>query len=108
MKGLYGLFLLPFLWVLMGCSDPKSVTDALQRAEALMNEHPDSAWMLLNTLSPDEIDYYVQKYRPLDKAGAYGVQEWIGYIGVEHIEGSYFNVMGLPIQKLYTVLKEFI
>ena len=53
MKGLYGLFLLPFLWVLMGCSDPKSVTDALQRAEALMSEHPDSAWMLLNTLSPD-------------------------------------------------------
>ena len=55
MKGLYGLFLLPFLWVLMGCSDPKSVTDALQRAEALMSEHPDSAWMLLNTLSPDEM-----------------------------------------------------
>jgi septum formation protein len=44
----------------------------------------------------------------MDKAGSYGVQEWIGYIGVEHIEGSYFNVMGLPIQKLYTVLKEFI
>jgi septum formation protein len=43
----------------------------------------------------------------MDKAGSYGVQEWIGYIGVEHIEGSYFNVMGLPIQKLYTVLKEF-
>ena len=55
MKGLYGLFLLPFLWVLMGCSDPKPVTDALQRAEVLMNEHPDSAWMLLNTLSPDEM-----------------------------------------------------
>ncbi len=58
-------------------------------------------------LSDAEIEHYVNKYRPMDKAGAYGVQEWIGYIGVEHIEGSYFNVMGLPIQRLYTVLKEF-
>ena len=58
-------------------------------------------------LTDDEIAHYINKYRPMDKAGAYGIQEWIGYIGVEHIEGSYFNVMGLPIQKLYTVLKEF-
>ena len=58
-------------------------------------------------LTDDEINHYIEKYRPMDKAGSYGVQEWIGYIGVEHIEGSYFNVMGLPIQKLYTVLKEF-
>lgn len=58
-------------------------------------------------LTEEEIEHYVSKYRPMDKAGSYGVQEWIGYIGVEHIEGSYFNVMGLPIQKLYTVLKEF-
>ena len=58
-------------------------------------------------LTEEEIKHYVSKYRPMDKAGSYGVQEWIGYIGVEHIEGSYFNVMGLPIQKLYTVLKEF-
>lgn len=58
-------------------------------------------------LTDAEIEHYVNKYRPMDKAGAYGIQEWIGYIGVEHIEGSYFNVMGLPIQKLYTVLKEF-
>ena len=58
-------------------------------------------------LTEEEIEHYVNKYRPMDKAGSYGVQEWIGYIGVEHIEGSYFNVMGLPIQKLYTVLKEF-
>ena len=58
-------------------------------------------------LTEEEINHYVNKYRPMDKAGSYGVQEWIGYIGVEHIEGSYFNVMGLPIQKLYTVLKEF-
>ncbi|MFH1120687.1 MAG: Maf family nucleotide pyrophosphatase [Bacteroidota bacterium] len=59
-------------------------------------------------LDPAEIDYYVEKYKPLDKAGAYGIQEWIGYIGVERIEGSYFNVMGLPVQRLYCELKQFI
>ena len=57
-------------------------------------------------LSDDEIDYYVSHYRPLDKAGAYGIQEWIGYIGVTSIQGSYFNVMGLPVQCLYTELKK--
>ena len=54
-----------------------------------------------------EIEYYIDKYKPYDKAGAYGVQEWIGYCGVSNVEGSYFNVMGLPTQKLYKVLKEF-
>lgn len=58
-------------------------------------------------LTEEEIQYYVEHYKPMDKAGAYGVQEWIGYIGVERIEGSYFNVMGLPVQRLYTELKEF-
>lgn len=53
------------------------------------------------TLSREEIDYYVKNFRPLDKAGAYGIQEWIGYIGVTRLEGSYFNVMGLPIQRIY-------
>ena len=55
-----------------------------------------------------EIDYYINHFQPMDKAGAYGIQEWIGYIGVERINGSFFNVMGLPIQKLYTELDEFI
>jgi septum formation protein len=55
----------------------------------------------------EEIQYYVEKYKPLDKAGAYGVQEWIGYTGVEKIHGSYFNVMGLPLQKLYLQLCNF-
>ena len=55
----------------------------------------------------EEIEYYLNHYQPYDKAGSYGVQEWIGYIGVERIEGSYFNVMGLPIQRLYTELKNF-
>lgn len=57
-------------------------------------------------LSEAEIDYYVTHYHPLDKAGAYGIQEWIGYIGVTSIEGSYFNVMGLPVQRLYTEMKK--
>ena len=60
------------------------------------------------TLDAEEIGYYVEKYRPLDKAGAYGIQEWIGYIGIEGIEGSFYNVMGLPVQRLYAVLKELI
>lgn len=59
------------------------------------------------TLSPKEIDYYVCKYRPFDKAGAYGIQEWIGYIGVTSLSGSYFNVMGLPVQRIYSELKKF-
>jgi len=58
-------------------------------------------------LIPEEIEYYLQNFEPYDKAGSYGVQEWIGYIGVEYIEGSYFNVMGLPIQRLYTELKRW-
>ena len=57
-------------------------------------------------LTNEEIAYYVDAYQPFDKAGAYGIQEWIGFVGVTRIEGSYFNVMGLPIQRLYTVLKK--
>ena len=58
-------------------------------------------------LTHEEIEYYVKRYLPFDKAGAYGIQEWIGYIGVKHINGSYFNIMGLPIQRLYSELKKF-
>lgn len=58
-------------------------------------------------LTADEIAFYVDTYKPFDKAGAYGVQEWIGYIGVENISGSYFNVMGLPVQRLYQELKKW-
>ncbi|HET6556191.1 MAG TPA: Maf family nucleotide pyrophosphatase [Prolixibacteraceae bacterium] len=58
-------------------------------------------------LSHEEIHHYLHHYRPYDKAGAYGIQEWIGYIGIHHIEGSFFNVMGLPVQSLYEHLKEF-
>ncbi|MBQ1674212.1 MAG: septum formation protein Maf [Bacteroidales bacterium] len=60
------------------------------------------------TLSEHEIRYYIEQYRPFDKAGAYGIQEWIGYVGITAIRGSYFNVMGLPVQKLYTELCDFL
>lgn len=58
-------------------------------------------------VTEDEIDYYVDNYLPFDKAGAYGIQEWFGLVAVEELRGSYFNVMGLPVQRLYTVLKQF-
>ncbi len=59
-------------------------------------------------LSDEQIEYYVEEYRPMDKAGSYGIQEWIGYVGVESIEGSFYNVMGLPIQRLCRELERFI
>ena len=59
------------------------------------------------SLDEEEINYYINRYRPYDKAGAYGVQEWIGYIGVEQLEGSFYNVMGLPIRMLYKYLKDW-
>jgi septum formation protein len=59
-------------------------------------------------LTDKEIWYYIDKYEPFDKAGAYGIQEWLGYIGVEKIEGSFFNVMGLPVQKLYVEIQKLI
>ena len=59
-------------------------------------------------LDEREIDYYIQKYQPLDKAGAYGAQDWIGLMAIERLEGSYFNVMGLPVEKVYNELKRLI
>lgn len=58
-------------------------------------------------LTEVEIEYYLHNFKPYDKAGSYGVQEWIGFVGVEHINGSYFNVMGLPVQRLYNELKRW-
>lgn len=63
--------------------------------------------VFFKVLSPGEIAFYVDSYKPFDKAGAYGIQEWIGFIGIERIEGSYFNVVGLPVQKLYNELLTF-
>lgn len=75
-------------------------TAAFQKSFASVTE------VTFDTLSDEEIGYYVEKYRPMDKAGSYGVQEWIGFVGVTGLKGSYYNVMGLPVQRLYKELKE--
>ncbi len=66
----------------------------------------DTTIVSFSPLSEEEINYYIDRYRPFDKAGAYGIQEWIGYMGIEKISGSYFNVMGLPVHGVYKALKE--
>lgn len=68
----------------------------------------ESTDVYFNRLEEEEIDYYIKTYKPMDKAGAYGIQEWIGFIGIEKIEGSFYNVMGLPVHKLYAYLKELL
>jgi len=68
----------------------------------------DSTKVTFETLSEEEIHFYIDKFKPYDKAGAYGIQEWIGLISCSHIDGSYFNVVGLPVQKLYKELQNFI
>ena len=67
----------------------------------------DTAYVHFKTLSDNEITYYVDNFKPFDKAGAYGIQEWIGYIGITKIEGSYFTIMGLPVHLVYEKLAEF-
>ena len=71
------------------------------------NTFSDHTDVWFKNLSDEEIDYYLTHYHPYDKAGSYGVQEWIGYVAIEKIEGSYFNVMGLPVQRLYEELLLF-
>ena len=68
----------------------------------------DTAVVHFKELSDNEIEYYVDTYKPFDKAGAYGIQEWIGYIGIDKIEGSYFTIMGLPVHLVYDELVKFI
>jgi len=68
----------------------------------------DKTNVYFKSLSDQEIDYYLDNYKPYDKAGAYGAQEWIGFIAIEKIEGSYFNVMGFPVHKLYNALNDFV
>ena len=75
-------------------------TSRLQRSFSVKTD------VTFKTLSDEEISYYVNTYQPMDKAGAYGIQEWIGYIGVTGLQGSYFNVMGLPVQRIYEELKK--
>jgi septum formation protein len=68
----------------------------------------DVAHVTFRELVQMEIDYYIQQYRPFDKAGAYGIQEWIGMVGIERIEGSYYTIMGLPVHKVYQLLKSYV
>ena len=68
----------------------------------------DTAYVHFKELSENEMEYYVDTYKPFDKAGAYGIQEWIGYIGIDKIEGSYFTIMGLPVHLVYQELLDFI
>ena len=74
-------------------------TKTQQRVTSVVSE------VTFKELSDEEINYYVDRYKPYDKAGAYGIQEWIGYIGVTGLKGSYFNVMGLPVQRIYQELR---
>jgi septum formation protein len=68
----------------------------------------DSTKVEFYKLKPNEIEYYVTNYKPFDKAGAYGIQEWIGHVGIKKMEGDFYNVMGLPVHKVYRELKQFI
>lgn len=83
------------------------ITGVCIRSREKENSFSVTTKVFFNELSDEELDYYIENYRPYDKAGAYGVQEWIGHIGISRIEGSYFNVMGLPVQRLYTELQKF-
>ena len=86
----------------------KVVTGVTLRTSSRTISFSAESSVTFRSLEAEEIAYYIEKYRPLDKAGAYGIQEWIGYIGIEGIEGSFYNVMGLPVQRLYATLKELI
>lgn len=84
------------------------ITAVTVRDSSHLETASDSTLVTFRVLADKEIEYYVDKYRPMDKAGAYGVQEWIGYIGITRIEGSFYNVMGLPLHIVYQLLNKFL
>ena len=86
----------------------KVITAVTIRNSSRIKTVSDTALVHFKELKESEIEYYVDNYRPFDKAGAYGIQEWIGYIGIDRIEGSYFTIMGLPVHVAYELLQEFI
>ena len=90
-----------------GC-EHEVVTGVTLRSAEKVKRFSVSSKVHFRTLTQEEIEYYVDNYRPYDKAGSYGIQEWIGYVGIEGIVGSFYNVMGLPVQRLYCELGEFI
>lgn len=93
------------LWELSGKTH-QVITGVCLMTCGLQRTFSATTQVTFDVLTEDEIEFYVEKFRPLDKAGAYGVQEWIGFVGVSRLEGSYFNVMGLPVQRLYQELKK--
>lgn len=84
------------------------VTGVTLRSNDKYHSFSDVTRVVMHALSKEEIDYYVERYNPMDKAGAYAIQEWIGYVAIDRIEGSYYNVMGLPVNRLYRELARFI
>ena len=86
----------------------KVITAVTVRDSSRMKTVSDTATVHFKELSDDQIAYYIDNYRPFDKAGAYGIQEWIGYMGIDRIEGSYFTIMGLPVHLAYELIEEFI
>jgi septum formation protein len=88
--------------------DHEVVTGVTLRSAECVKSFSVVSKVQFRALAQEEIEYYVDTYRPYDKAGSYGIQEWIGYVGIEGIEGSFYNVMGLPVQRLYCELNDFI
>ena len=83
------------------------VTGVTVRSKERMETFSATSEVVFAALEPEEMAYYVDQYKPFDKAGAYGIQEWIGYVGISGLQGSFYNVMGLPTRKLYQTLKTF-
>lgn len=92
---------------LSGC-DHEVITGVTLRGAERVRSFSARSKVRFRRLSDEEIAYYVDNYRPMDKAGSYGIQEWIGYVGIEGIEGSFYNVMGLPVQRVYCELDAFV
>lgn len=95
------------LHLLSGCAH-EVVTGVTLRSATRSETFAAHSSVRFRRLTDEEIAYYVDRYKPLDKAGSYGIQEWIGYVGIEGIEGSFYNVMGLPVQRLYCELEAFL
>ena len=93
--------------MLSGC-EHEVITGCTLRSLACRRSFSVSSKVRFRKLDREEIEYYIDHYRPYDKAGAYGIQEWIGYVGIEGIVGSFYNVMGLPVQRVYNELNEFV
>ncbi len=92
----------------LSCRTHRVITGVTLKNQVKQTSFSVVSEVTFKSLSDDEISYYVHRYQPLDKAGAYGIQEWIGYVGVTSLSGSYFNVVGFPVQRIYEVLsKEF-